>query len=319
MLDVHMGMPKTGTSILQRCLSLKADQLGILYPEAFIERGFGQHLIATTLKDAGINSPVLSNFFEYLHANKTKRVIVSSESFSTQIGPNRIAGLIRFWKHCAVILPSRLIIVVRRMDRFVESMYLQQIRFGKYSGSIKEYIPMQEKWMKGFFQGLGILKRECGESLLIIPFIEDFDVLACFENLLTLRSGDLTSERSRLPSTAKYSAKAQSLLLSIREVGSEISISIDRRSLIRGLAKGKIRFSNDVVQYTIMGSSDSKRIQAKAVDAANNAGVTEYTDSFSEIEEMENFQITLCRSLLSEDDIKTVRDFCLTQKQNSMG
>lgn len=309
MLNMHLGMPKTGTSVLQRCLSRKADELGIAYPPAWRNGSYGHHALAVALKAQGHRSPVVRDFLKFLRAHSERQVIVSSESFTTLLGPAKYSEVAGLWRMTSKILPTRLVIVLRRMDQFTESMYLQSTRFGTYSRSIADFVRSRGRWRKNFLAGLGSLKKDVGDGLLILPYADKFDVLESFEYLAGLAAGDLSSERVKLPSTAKLSAKAQAVLLELDQISEEISGTIDRRSFVNAVSRGMLSFSNDMSRYTVLSQLEAQAIRADALEAAEINGVTEYVEAFGDVKETTIPHVILHRSLLSNEDIDAVRGF----------
>lgn len=307
-LHIHLGMPKTGTSVLQRSLLARCSVLGIQYPSAFMKSGYGHHELALSLKAEGMNSAMVAEFLDFLREHDTERTIISSESFVTMIDPTRYLDLAELWRKSTHIVNARMVLVIRRLDRFIESMYLQSSRFGNYSGDISEYVSSRGKWINQFFMGLGALKRECGDGLLIIPAIEKFDILNAFERIMGLQEGDLSADRGIHPSTAKLSAKAQSLLLELANIEKEIGQGIDRRMLIRAIERGDLCFINDPTRYTILSQEDSENIQESALDVAEKANISEYTQAFQVVEASREAYISLGRSLLDEKDMIALRE-----------
>ena len=303
MLYIHLGMPKTGTSLLQRCLSQKALKLGIDYPVAYRGKGYAHHELANEFINKGLQSPVVRDFLRHLKKHDSRRIVVSSESFSTQL--KKIPGL---WRACGKRLPTQLIIVVRRMDRFMESMYLQSTRFGHYNDGIDMFIRTREKWRRQFLENLGWLKAQCGDSLHIVPLVDNFDVLTYFEVLLDLKQGDLTAERSRLPSTAKYSAKSQSLLLDLDRIRDEMGVQLDRAAIIKAIPRGRIQFANDIMRYSVLSCDNARAIQAEALATAQKAGVLEYVEAFGDIKEIAEPYVELGRALLNDQDLRVIHN-----------
>jgi hypothetical protein len=315
-LVLHLGMPKTGTSVLQRCLSDRAERLGIQYPQSFRNGdGVGHHALPFSLKKEGIDANLVAEFFEFLSEHSREKIVLSSESFTNLVGPKRYRDIAQLWQRSSAILPSCLVMVVRRLDSFTESMYLQSSRFGSYSGSISDYIQSRKNWTNDFFSGLGALKKTCGESLVIVPFIPGFDILEFFDGIIGLSKDGLAANRDELPSTAKFSVKAQSLLLDLERVGQELALPLERRVIIKALIKKKIAFADDVTRYTILDPEVSSALQIAALEAADKYGVMEYANAFRTVEVPQAAPISLGRSLLTDQDIACVQDFLQRQSR----
>lgn len=309
-------MPKTGTSVLQRCLSDRAERLGIQYPRHFRNgNGAGHHALPHSLKQDGIEAGLVAEFFGFLGEHAREKIVLSSESFTNLIGPRRYGDIVELWRRSNAILPSRLVLVARRLDSFTESMYLQSSRFGSYSGSIADYIQSRRNWINDFFSGLGALKQACGESLAIVPLIPGFDILAFFDDMIGLENKGLSANRHELPSTAKFSVKAQSLLLDLESISQELALPIERRTIVKALIKKEIVFADDITRYTILGPEVATALQAASLEAADKYGIVEYAEAFRTVETPQATPVNLGRSLLTDEDIASVREFWLKQAE----
>ena len=92
MFDVHIGLPKTGTTSLQRHLCKHAgilEENGCLYPKEWMApKHFAHHLVSLAVLQGGAdNDEVLAKFADYLRARKNDHVLISSEAFTNCIQP----------------------------------------------------------------------------------------------------------------------------------------------------------------------------------------------------------------------------------------
>src|SRR5580704_813608 len=126
-LTIHMGMPKTGTSALQQRLadsaSILADQ-DIDYPALFRnEEGIAHHNLANGLVAGTERSGELtSSVSAYLNDSRFKCTLFSSEAFTNCLSQRVVFRLMRMLDELSEISQIKLVLSLRRVDSFLESM-----------------------------------------------------------------------------------------------------------------------------------------------------------------------------------------------------
>ncbi|MEP3638112.1 MAG: hypothetical protein ABJN14_12740 [Paracoccaceae bacterium] len=138
-LFIHIGSQKTGSTSIQTFLRNNPEKLaaqGINYVSA--GRGPSAHnRVATQLKtNPAIADNMLENIVSEIRAKPDMTHILSSEMFFNR-------GWAKKFKR---VLPNdiraktRVIAYIRRQDKFVESMYKQVLKTGRFQGTPKDYI-----------------------------------------------------------------------------------------------------------------------------------------------------------------------------------
>lgn len=151
---LHIGMPKTGTTCLQKALFKNRDKLlenGYLYPMSGIRHNAKQiedrychNLLAQFFIEFKGKSYLLSKFPNWedvkieIDSINPKNVIISAEaftSFDVFYKPETIAKIKDFLKTYEI----RIIIYLRKQDDFLESCYRYMVKLGACRVSIKEF------------------------------------------------------------------------------------------------------------------------------------------------------------------------------------
>ena len=148
---VHLGGPKTGSTAIQRFLSVASRALaerGILYPDVGL-RGFGHHDLAfligggypewATPQSRGLNA-LVGDLHTALRRSE-HRVVLSSENFFLQPEPERLREAIESAESGRRV---RLLVYLRRQDDLVVSWYNQAVKAQGFSGSFAECLQKTE-------------------------------------------------------------------------------------------------------------------------------------------------------------------------------
>ncbi len=151
-LFIHIGAPKTGTTLLQRAATEQRDRLaehGLLYPKSAL-RGFGHHDFAFLL-DGGYPdwakpqtrslADLEADLATECHAHSGD-ILLSSEDFYLFPQPGRLRDLV-LRTGLDQGRDVRIIVYVRRQDEAMESWYNQLIKAQGYSGSPEDAL---EQW-----------------------------------------------------------------------------------------------------------------------------------------------------------------------------
>jgi hypothetical protein len=175
-LLVHVGLPKTGTTAIQRYMYLRREayaQQGIYWAESYrngnsVPGDWAHHIYSNKWEAFDDPSEFLVTsdeawraLQEFMRA-KGGRHIISSEEFSELLPRPSGEDVINFIKEIAGSARVRLIGYVRRQDDLIESHIRQLIKVGRYRLTPEKYSQNQAFFFfdKGFSKAADLLGKE---------------------------------------------------------------------------------------------------------------------------------------------------------------
>ncbi len=134
---LHVGTPKSGTSSLQKHLmthrdALAAEGLAYLAPEG---RSSANDLAIAINKDRDDLAGIAAALNAEIETRTERAALISSEMFYG-IAPGRLLALLPALGDRAL----RVLVYFRRQDRYIEAMFLQKSKNGRFQGRIGDYI-----------------------------------------------------------------------------------------------------------------------------------------------------------------------------------
>lgn len=199
-LLIHVGMMKTGTTALQKYLfdnTVVLEKQGWSYPildsnivstKRFIdirERGGNGHFLYGARQVVDTKSENWNNGWDIiLRCLKHKNVIVSSELITIEDAEIFLKCALEKYNNIKVV------IYLRRQDRWVESCYNENVKTNHISEGIKGYTVLEEK--AHYLQQLDLISRIVGKENLIVRVYEkqqlvNNDIVADFLSVLGLK------------------------------------------------------------------------------------------------------------------------------------
>ena len=310
---IHFGMPKTGTSAFQHMLARSETALAIVnaeYPIGFRRSGVNaHHLLAECVGKSDEESvAILDGFFSYLLANSKRNILISSESFTNCFTKRRISGLTGFLKRCRNSHEVAGLMSLRRMDSFLESMYLHSSKAGATRTGPSEYVEIRNVWISDLFEQIGRVRRsDVLDNLNLVKYDASAEYTAALMTavgLSTPREEPAGNFRNR-----RLGLKAQSVLLFLERVSEECGVSLPRWPLIKAMESGRFAFPGETLEYTIFPSTQREQIRELSLSAAKRFRVDEYCEFFGAESINEPEYRALSLDNLQPADLVLLRDF----------
>ncbi|MCL7945137.1 hypothetical protein [Marinobacter sp. ATCH36] len=275
-LIVHCGMPKTGTSLAQFYFNKLGNKGYINYFDKF-KAGIAHHKLANSV----ISGSPIDDFYNELinFGCSDKCSVISSESFSNGFGSD-IGNISNFFDRCGKISELKVYLVLRRFDSFLDSMYCQQVRFGSFKGDISVYIKSRRKWFEMFLRGVAKMKAQHAQSLSILAYTKQFDVVDVFSSILGINQNVTEKALLGLRDTSKFSYKSQLFLHFLDEINEKFGLRIDRKTAVSVLSNPDFEFLDDEKRYTFIGNDEARELNNFALRLAEVNNLKEYADAF---------------------------------------
>ena len=134
---LHIGTPKSGTSSLQKYLvdqndALKAQGLAYISPPG---KSSANDLAIAINRDRPALAELAATMNAEIESRPESIGLISSEMFYG-IDPDKLMGLLPALR----TRPLNVLVYLRRQDRYIEAMFLQKTKNGRFRGTIEDYI-----------------------------------------------------------------------------------------------------------------------------------------------------------------------------------
>jgi hypothetical protein len=313
---VHAGMPKTATTTIQTILSSNPQLLErseSVYPPMWRDQeGIAHHdagLRLLSQSDAVVES-IIGEIRDYVHHNRTQSVILSTESLSNLLGQQRISTFVSLFQAVGSIMPVRMVLAVRRIDEFFESMYLHSVKVGEVSRSIEQYLAEREAWPQNFFDSLFFLRHtKYAARVELVPYRSGTSFVGSMLNALGIRSNDEFASVHGGLVNARLGLRAQTALLYLDRLQAEIGVPIDRPLLIRDFERGRFAFEDEIYEFSVTPVTWAKYYHERALRLSLERRLNEYYEAFRDCAIPEYRHRDMKFELLSQRNIASLREW----------
>jgi hypothetical protein len=308
-LYLHMGMPKTGTSLLQSMLSASGPALarqGYAYPDLW--PGSGHYGLSPVFQAPDGAPDTVREVRDYLADNQGRKVVLSLEGLSFALHtPRKRSNLAQFLNQCSGVAEVRAIIALRRIDEFYASLFLHvtKVRPQNAEAAPEAFVSRRSGWMDTLFSGMRWLREEQEIPLALVPYFEDANVLPGLFEALGIDPAELRSTPKRKVNR-RLGLKAHSAL-ALPEAQLE-RVGVERSELVPLLQTGTFVFEDETYDYDPLGYELRSQIHERALREARENGITEYVEAFGSAELPRASRTHIDASLISEADLADLID-----------
>ena len=278
---IHIGAPKTGTTLLQRVLFENRDVLArhdMLYPDVSL-RGYGHHDLAfllgggypawATPQDRSLDD--LTKDLERLARNHQGSLLFSSEDFYLCANPEALYDLLSRTgafkgRDCSVI------VYVRRQDEAHESWYNQTIKAQGYTHDLDECVrAFHELW--DYRKQLARWSSVFGKDALVVRPYEESEyvggsLLADFLSILRLPINEFVVTKERV------NTKLNADLLEFQRILNKLPLSVQQ----------KRRFHHQLIDLSTRTEQSGLFDESPLIDAARRRTIlADYAEGNAEV------------------------------------
>ena len=310
MLYLHIGLPRTGTTSLQTVLAQSVQELAraaYLYPEQWRDHeGIAHHNLGTAVLEGESGSETRRQFLEYVLLNRQQHIVVSTESLSNGLDRSRWPMLQAFLAACSDRVSTTVVLMLRRIDDVVASMYLHEMKWGeKTDPDMDRYVMLRLDWIDELFESLQRLREaSCVDSIAVIPYIDGSD--SVLRILAAMGMGDSRLGAAPRKVGRRLGLKAQAALCYLDEWEAKLGCQV-RSDIVGLLESGEFTFRDDAYEYDVLGYEARQFLHGHALRAAREHRIDEYVDAFAHACIQPAERRSIDRSLISAGDLEDLR------------
>lgn len=304
MILVHLGQPKTGTTVTQYSIAEKAREGFFCYPEEFRTGHPAHHELARKLRTSEDPASVISEASEILRRVQSENSVISSEQFYNLFSKNLNCRLIDFLSACNKISPTHALLFLRRWDEFVNSMFLQTVRHEKISADVRAYAKARLENLPDVIASIAAVRNAEIVHFHIAPYASGVDVRKSIEGLFPFLRG--ISDIGALPATEKMTLKQQVALYYFSEI---TQLEPSKELMMRTRSKfrlGDFSFEEDVSNYCVIPEDIDTQLMEKSIALANDHAISEYVEAFAG-QKFEKNYVDFSPSVISKKDISAFK------------
>ncbi|CUH50785.1 hypothetical protein [Shimia marina] len=240
---IHIGTQKTGSTSIQAFLWGKHKELhanGVHYVKAGRKRAAHNHL--AIVERNGDVAPLMDNLVAEIEAHPDHTHVISSEMFFRSSVSEMLAQYLPTeMKHRV-----RLIAYLRRQDKFLESMFKQALKNGRFRGTPQAYWAKRGNAVR-YSEVLDRFASDFGkEALIVRPFergaFPEGDIVKDFAQHIGV-DADMTNMPDQAPSNLTLSHEVSHLLGMLNRT-TDVNTRVLIREISRHNTRGAVRSSD---------------------------------------------------------------------------
>lgn len=283
-LVLHIGSQKTGTTTLQGFLKTQTDALA---QEGFHFLNAGRTNIAHNsiiqLIRKGDGQKIAEEILAEIAAHPNKTCIISSEMFFRKDMAQYFAKVLP----AALRLQTKVVVYIRRQDKYAESMYKQRVKNGRYQGTPVEYATSVVNLHYG--QTLAHFASAFGaRNLVVRPFERSIfpggDVLQDFARHVGIPDA-LAQDYKHPSANATLSREVSELLGKLNREHPDVNTKEIIRHIMRNRPKGTINSADCLdleTRRAIMRSHAAENEEVRAAYCPALPALFDMSDLFNE-------------------------------------
>ena len=278
-LYLHVGSPKTATTLVQRHFSRSGVLAahGVHYPAVGDDpTDYAQH----DLGRAMLRDDYASALAIVSRATAGRAAtLLSSEGVTNCIAsPRRFPDFVKFLRTIAGSLDAvRVIVFLREASAFLESMYLQSMKAGELAIPFDGYLSQRRGWHETLFRNLSEIESIGGCVVLDAHAFLPGSYAEEWRRALGFDIG--------LPGTARanprLSLKSQVFFRQFEAFRSRRGLAIERRDALELMGRHPSPFEDDLDRFRLYRDGVADAIRAQALAAAARYSRHEYLLAFS--------------------------------------
>jgi hypothetical protein len=254
----------------------------------------------------------VTRFLDALAGAEASRVLISSEAFINLLTPATLPRFIEFIARCTRHHRIRIVLACRRIDSFMESMYLHSSKVGDMAVSVDDYIERRHYWALNLFARLSAL-RNFGlvNSLVFVKYQPSERYAAALLGALEIAPAEQQALSLTERVGQRLGAKAQAVLHYLDRYSEMIGCQINRARLVAAFEASKFSFEDEIYDYSVFAKYQRLFFHENALRACWQHGISEYLQFFQHDRLDERRFVRLEPDLLTRLDVEALSGFCL--------
>jgi hypothetical protein len=278
-LYLHVGTPKTATTLVQRHFTRSGVLAahGVHYPAVGDDpRDYAQHVFGRALLNA--DYAAASAIASRATAGRTA-TLLSAETITNCIAsPRRFPGFSQFLRDIAARLDAvRVVVFLREASAFHESMYLQSMKGKELAISFDAYLAQRQGWYGTLFRNLSAIASMGGGVALDAHAFLPASYAGEWQRALGF---DIALPGS-IRANPRLSLKSHLFLRQFEAFRSQRGLAMERREALELMGRHPSPFDDDHDRFRLYRDGVAEAIHAQALAEARRYSRREYLDAFA--------------------------------------